>query len=31
VLNQDDADPLERRAALTAIARLDAARAIALS
>lgn len=31
VLNQDDADPLERHAALTAIARLDAARAIALS
>ena len=31
VLSQDDADPLERHAALTAIARLDAARAIALS
>jgi type VI secretion system protein VasJ len=31
VLNQDDADPLVRHAALTAIARLDAARAIALS
>uniref|UniRef100_UPI000D345D7D type VI secretion system protein TssA n=1 Tax=unclassified Variovorax TaxID=663243 RepID=UPI000D345D7D len=31
VLNQDDADPLERHAALSAIARLDAARAIALT
>lgn len=31
VLNQDDADPLERHAALTAIVRLDAARAIALT
>jgi type VI secretion system protein VasJ len=31
VLNQDDADPLERHAALTAIVRLDAARVIALT
>lgn len=31
VLSQDDADPLERHAALTAITRLDAARAIALT
>lgn len=31
VLNQDDGDPLECQAALTAIARLDAARAIALT
>lgn len=31
VLSQDDADPVERQAALTAIARLDATRAIALT